>query len=195
MAIGTVCIAFVVSLVASYLLSGEKKTAKQSVPASALDTHLPTTIQAAAHTLYAPLTGTVISLEEVPDETFSSDILGQGLAIWPEDSTVYAPFDGTVIQTVDSRHALGLCSADGMEVLIHVGIDTVDMKGQGFTLHCQEGDQIQKGQPLLTFDPSAIQAAGHPAVTVGIPGHHPVLLLHHQPLWHPDAVVEGPAHP
>lgn len=165
-AIGTVCIAFLVSLVASYLLSGDKKAAKQPAPASAPDTDLLPCGQAAAHTLYAPMTGTVIPLEEVPDETFSSGILGQGLAIWPDDSAVLAPFDGTVIQTVDSRHALGLCSADGMEVLIHVGIDTVDMNGQGFTLHCKEGDQIQRGQHLLTFDPKAIQAAGHPAVTV-----------------------------
>lgn len=165
-AIGTVCIAFMVALVASYLLSGDKKSAKQPASASAPDADLQPTGQAAAHTLYAPMTGTVIPLEEVPDETFSSGILGQGLAIWPDDSAVLAPFDGTVIQTVDSRHALGLCSNDGMEVLIHVGIDTVDMKGQGFTLHCKEGDQIQRGQRLLTFDPKAIQAAGHPAVTV-----------------------------
>lgn len=166
-AIGTVCIAFVVALVASYLLSGDKKTAKQNAPAPAApDADLHPTGQAQAHTLYAPMAGKVIPLEEVPDETFSSGILGQGLAIWPEGSTVYAPFDGTVIQTVDSRHALGLCSTDGMEVLIHVGIDTVDMNGQGFTLHCQEGDQIRRGQRLLTFDPQAIQAAGHPTVTV-----------------------------
>ena len=164
LAIGTVCIAFLVSLVASYLLSGDKKAAKQA--SSAPDTDLLPSGQAAAHTLYAPMRGTVIPLEEVPDETFSSGILGQGLAIWPDDSAVLAPFDGTVIQTVDSRHALGLCSNDGMEVLIHVGIDTVDMKGQGFTLHCKEGDQVQRGQPLLTFDPKAIQAAGHPTVTV-----------------------------
>lgn len=102
----------------------------------------------------------------MPDETFSAGILGQGLAIHPDDPTVYAPFDGTVIQTVDSKHAVGLRSADGMEVLIHVGIDTVDMNGQGFTLHCKEGDTVKRGQRLLTFDPAAIQAAGHPTVTV-----------------------------
>lgn len=123
---------------------------------------------AAAHTLYAPLTGTVIPLEEVPDETFSAGILGQGLAIRPDEPTVYAPFDGTVIQTVDSKHAVGLRSADGMEVLIHVGIDTVDMNGQGFTLYCKEGDTVKRGQRLLTFDPKAVEAAGHPTVTVVI---------------------------
>lgn len=165
-AIGTVCIAFVVSLVASYLLSGEKKSAAK--PAAPADADLHPTDTAAAHTLYAPLTGTVIPLEKVPDETFSAGILGQGLAIQPDDPTVYAPFDGTVIQTVDSKHAVGLRSADGMEVLIHVGIDTVEMNGQGFTLHCQEGEAVRRGQRLLTFDPKAIEAAGHPTVTVVI---------------------------
>lgn len=165
-AIGTVCIAFVISLVAAYLLSGDKK--KSAQPAAPQDADLHPTDTAAAHTLYAPLTGTVIPLEEVPDETFSAGILGQGLAIRPDDPTVYAPFDGTVIQTVDSKHAVGLRSADGMEVLIHVGIDTVDMNGQGFTLYCKEGDTVRRGQRLLTFDPKAIEAAGHPTVTVVI---------------------------
>lgn len=66
---------------------------------------------------------------------------------------------------MDSKHAVGLRAADGMEVLIHVGIDTVDMNGQGFTLHCQEGETVKRGQRLLTFDPKAIEAAGHPTVT------------------------------
>lgn len=161
-AIGTVCIAFVVALVTSYLLSGDKKSAGKAAPADA-DLHPADT--AAPHTLYAPLTGTVIPLEEIPDETFSAGILGQGVGIRPDKDTVYAPFDGTVIQTVDSKHAVGLRAADGMEVLIHVGIDTVDMNGQGFTLHCQEGDTVKRGQRLLTFDPKAIEAAGHPTVT------------------------------
>lgn len=165
-AIGTVCIAFVISLVAAYLLSGDKK--KSAQPAAPQDADLHPTDTAAAHTLYAPLTGTAIPLEEVPDETFSAGILGQGLAIRPDEPTVYAPFDGTVIQTVDSKHAVGLRSADGMEVLIHVGIDTVDMNGQGFTLYCKEGDTVRRGQRLLTFDPKAIEAAGHPTVTVVI---------------------------
>ncbi len=166
-AIGTVCIAFVVALVASYLLSGDKKK-PAAQPAAPADADLHPADAAQPRTLYAPLTGTVIPLEEVPDETFSAGILGQGLAIQPDDPTVYAPFDGTVIQTVDSKHAVGLRSADGMEVLIHVGIDTVDMNGQGFTLYCKEGDAVKRGQRLLNFDPEAVKAAGHPTVTVVI---------------------------
>ena len=161
-AIGTVCIAFVVSLVAAFILSGEKKETKKANNKTDVTSTLPTQ----PNTLYAPLTGQVIPLEQVPDETFSAGILGNGFAIQPTVPNVYAPFDGTVIQTMDSRHAIGIQSNDGMEVLIHVGIDTVDMNGTGFTLHCAEGDQVKRGQLLLTFDPKAIEKAGHPTVTV-----------------------------
>lgn len=161
-AIGTVCIAFVVSLVAAFILSGEKKETKKANNQTDVTSTLPTQ----PNTLYAPLTGQVIPLEQVPDETFSAGILGNGFAIQPTVPNVYAPFDGTVIQTMDSKHAIGIQSNDGMEVLIHVGIDTVDMNGTGFTLHCAEGDQIKRGQLLLTFDPKAIAKAGHPTVTV-----------------------------
>lgn len=161
-AIGTVCIAFVVSLVAAFILSGEKKETKKANNKTDMTSTLPTQ----PNTLYAPLTGQVIPLEQVPDETFSAGILGNGFAIQPTVPNVYAPFDGTVIQTMDSKHAIGIQSNDGMEVLIHVGIDTVDMNGTGFTLHCAEGDQIKRGQLLLTFDPKAIEKAGHPTVTV-----------------------------
>lgn len=157
-AIGTVCIAFVVSLVAAYLMSGSKKEATQKAPASIAP--------AESNTLYAPLNGTVIPLEQVPDETFAAGILGEGFAIEPSDPHVYAPFDGTIIQTMDTKHAIGLCSKDGIEVLIHVGIDTVDMNGTGFTMHCAEGETVERGQLLLTFDPKAIADAGHPSVTV-----------------------------
>ena len=165
-AVGTVCIAFAVSLIGALILGGEKKTEKKN---AAQDPE-PETATAVAlsepDTLYAPLSGEVVALSEVPDETFASGILGQGFAIKPADPYVYAPFDGSVIQTMDSKHAVGLLSKDGMEVLIHVGIDTVDMNGEGFDLKCQEGDEVKRGQLLLTFDPEAIRNAGHPDITV-----------------------------
>lgn len=165
MAIGTVCIAFFVAMVAAWILTkkteGKAETAAPQAPAADL---IPE--QASVpRTMYAPMSGTVVELKDLPDETFASEVLGQGVGIQPEGNTVYAPFDGTVIQTVDSKHAVGLRSDDGMEVLIHVGIDTVDMNGQGFTLYCAQGDTVKRGQRLLTFDPQAIQAAGHPTVT------------------------------
>ena len=106
------------------------------------------------------------TFEQVPDETFASGVLGQGFAVRPSKPCVYAPFDGTVIQTMDTKHAVGFQSEDGMEVLIHVGIDTVDMNGEGFDLKCKEGDEIKRGQLLLSFDPEAIRKAGHPDITV-----------------------------
>lgn len=104
-AIGTVCIAFAISLVAAYLLSGEKKASTQKTSdAAGVQPQLP----AEPNTLYAPLTGNIVPLEQVPDPTFAAGILGKGFAIEPSDPHVYAPFDGTVIQTMESKHAVGL---------------------------------------------------------------------------------------
>lgn len=99
-----------------------------------------------------PLAGKVIPLEELPDETFASAILGGGCGIEPTGDTVYAPFDGTVTQVPESLHAVGLMSDDGIELLIHVGMDTVEMKGNGFTsdegrLQGQGGHPAAQGRP------------------------------------------------
>lgn len=163
-AVGTVCIAFIVSLVGALILGGENKKAKGAQNTQQIEAAADT--PAEPNTLYAPLNGEVVPLAEVPDETFASGILGLGFAVKPSKPCVYAPFDGTVIQTMESRHALGLLSKDGMEVLIHVGIDTVDMNGEGFDLKCKEGDEVKRGQLLLSFDPEAIKKAGHPDITV-----------------------------
>lgn len=174
-AIGTVCIAFVVSAVAAFFLGADKKEVKKGAASAgggnaegaasriSPEAELPA---AEPNTLYAPLEGEIVPLEQVPDETFASGVLGQGFAVKPSKPCVYAPFDGTVIQTMDTKHAVGLQSEDGMEVLIHVGIDTVDMNGEGFDLKCKEGDEIRRGQLLLSFDPEAIRKAGHPDITV-----------------------------
>lgn len=121
--------------------------------------------QAQPLTVCAPFTGTAMKMAEIPDPVFSQGILGQGCGVEPTEETVYAPFDGTVIQTTDTKHALGLASVDGIELLIHVGMDTVAMGGQGFTCLVQEGQHIQAGQPLMTFSLADIRAAGHPATT------------------------------
>lgn len=121
--------------------------------------------QAQPLTVCAPFTGTAMKMQEIPDPVFSQGILGQGCGVEPTEETVCAPFDGTVIQTTDTMHALGLASVDGIELLIHVGMDTVAMGGQGFTCLVQEGQTIQAGQPLMTFSLADIRAAGHPATT------------------------------
>lgn len=121
------------------------------------------------HELCAGLTGKVIPLDDVPDDVFSQHVMGDGVAIEPENDTVVAPADATVgVVMADTGHAVGLVFANEMELLIHVGVDTVDMNGDGFTLLVGEGDQVKKGQPLIRFDKAKIQAAGHPSVTVFI---------------------------
>ncbi|HIR41317.1 MAG TPA: PTS system trehalose-specific EIIBC component [Candidatus Egerieicola pullicola] len=116
--------------------------------------------------LKAPLSGKVIPYTEIPDQVFSEGVLGEGVGIDPTGSQVVAPADATVSSVIpDSCHAVGLQLDNGMELLIHVGIDTVSMHGDGFTLHVNEGDKVKLGDPLITFDADKIRKAGHPAIT------------------------------
>ena len=103
-------------------------------------------------TVYSPIHGNVVPLSEVPDEAFGSGAMGQGVGIEPDEGKVYAPFDGTVEMVFDTKHAIGLTSSDGISLLIHVGLDTVELNGQYFTAHVSAGDPIRRGQLLLEFD-------------------------------------------
>ncbi len=116
-------------------------------------------------TVLAPLNGKVLAQADIPDETFAQGILGPGCGIEPTGKTVYAPFDGTVTSVAQTLHAVGLTSTDGIEVLIHVGMDTVEMNGKGFKGLVKEGDTVKAGTPLLKIDLDAIRAAGHPTAT------------------------------
>lgn len=121
------------------------------------------------HELHAGLTGKVIPLDDVPDDVFSQHVMGDGVAIEPENDTVCAPADATVgVVMADTGHACGLVFYNEMELLIHVGVDTVDMNGDGFELLVKEGEHVKAGQPLIRFDKQKIKAAGHPTVTVFI---------------------------
>lgn len=115
--------------------------------------------------IYAPITGNYIPLEEIPDEVFSQGILGPGCGIEPEEALVTAPCNGTISTVAETKHAVGITTEGGAELLIHVGMDTVDMNGSGFTVKVREGQKVVCGQPLLTFDFAKIMAAGHPATT------------------------------
>ena len=119
-----------------------------------------------------PLQGTIVPLEDVPDSTFADRLLGGGVAIDPSGSQVVAPAAGVVSQAFPTGHAVALTLDDGAEVLIHVGLDTVKMNGEGFTVHVKNGDRVTAGQPLVDFDRSAIEAAGYKAIT-------PVVILGH----------------
>ena len=109
--------------------------------------------------LTAPVTGRVVAMSEVPDPVFSAGTLGAGCAVWPEDDLVYAPCDGKV--TVTMGHAVGLQSDSGIEVLVHVGVDTVNMNGDGFEGFVKADDVVKAGQPLLKIDRAKISAAGY----------------------------------
>ncbi len=116
-------------------------------------------------TIYAPLKGSVMTREMIPDPTFASGMLGEGVGIDPAVGEVAAPFDGTVAIVMDTKHAVALIGPDGMELLIHVGIDTVNMKGDGFKTFVEAGQKVYKGQKLLEFDIQKIKAAGYSPVT------------------------------
>ena len=108
----------------------------------------------------------VIPYTDIKDPTFAEGTLGQGIGVEPEDEAVYAPMDGEISTVAESKHAIGISGAGDMELLIHVGIDTVAMNGDGFTPYVTEGDQVKKGQLLLTFSRDKIRAAGHPETVV-----------------------------
>lgn len=122
-----------------------------------------------ANTLRAFLTGKVIPLKKVNDGVFSEGVMGDGLAILPENDTLYAPCDGEVTVLMDeSRHACGLTLENGMEILLHIGIDTVEMQGDGFEYLVSLNQKVKQGTPLVRFDREKIRTAGHPDVTVCI---------------------------
>lgn len=119
--------------------------------------------------LKAYLSGKVIPIEEVPDEVFSSKALGDGVAVEPENDTLTAPASGKVTTIMDgSFHACGMILDNGMELLFHIGIDTVDMNGDGFVCHVKEGMRVEAGDKLISFDLEKIRKAGHPAMTMMI---------------------------
>ncbi|MNM97458.1 Glucose-specific phosphotransferase enzyme IIA component [compost metagenome] len=101
----------------------------------------------------------------MPDPAFAQRQMGQGIAIEPTEGRVVAPFDGTVAHVIKSKHAVILQHATGLQILVHVGIDTVSLKGSGFTVHVQTGDEVKAGQLLIEFDMDAIRAAGLPLIT------------------------------
>lgn len=116
--------------------------------------------------IYAPVSGHVVSLKEVNDGVFSEGVLGDGCAVQPTENILYAPFGGKVQMVADTKHAIGLQSQDGMELLLHVGIDTVMMNGKGFHPVVSAGDCVKCGQILMEFNQKEIKEAGYPDTVV-----------------------------
>jgi len=130
-----------------------------------------TATTAAGTDISAPINGKVVALENVKDEAFSSKALGDGLAILPEEGVVVAPCDGTVSVLPDTKHAVGITSANGADILIHIGMNTVELNGKCFETKVKEGDIVKKGDVLITFDIEGIKAAGYEIVSPVVVGN------------------------
>ena len=115
--------------------------------------------------IHSPLNGHVIKLEDVPDPVFSQKMLGDGIAIEPTSGELYSPVDGKVVQVFPTKHAIGLITDNGLEVLVHIGLETVQMKGEGFETHVKEGDKVKVGQPLISFSIPLIKEKAKSIIT------------------------------
>ena len=115
--------------------------------------------------VYAPMAGEAVDISQVPDPTFSSGAMGNGIAIQPTDGKVCSPVNGTVDMMFDTGHAVTLVSDSGIEILIHVGLETVGLEGKPFQVKVQNGQKVKKGDILMIADLEAIKAAGLPTIT------------------------------
>jgi len=116
-------------------------------------------------TIFAPLSGKMIALEEVPDPVFSQKMMGDGIAIEPAEGVVVSPVEGEVIQLFHTKHAIGIRSITGAEILIHIGLETVSMNGEGFEAHVKEGDKVNVGDKLISCDLELIKEKAASTIT------------------------------
>jgi PTS system beta-glucosides-specific IIC component len=166
-------VAFVIGAVMTYLFGGVNKEETPLEKAEVAATEAPVAeevgvdnaVEAKGEVVSSPLTGTVLPLDEVKDEAFATGALGNGVAVVPTEGKLVAPVSGTVSALFPSKHAVGIISDHGAELLIHVGMDTVQLQGEFFTAHIQQGDRVEKGQLLIEFDIKGIQEAGFDIAT------------------------------
>ena len=133
--------------------------------------------------IYAPMTGTIVPLDQVPDPVFAGKMLGDGLAILPSSGDVLSPFNGQVVSLFPTGHAIGLVSEAGVECLIHIGVDTVELNGCGFTAKVKQGDKVKQGQLLIKADLNCISASGKSSIT-------PVIITN-TTAWQPIELAKG----
>ena len=153
-----------IAFVLTFLLWKEEAPAKKEVKVFTAPEAVVMTTEAGEIT--SPINGRVITASEIPDPMFAQETMGPSIGVEPEEGVVYAPFDGSVMMLFPTKHAIGLLSDGGMEVLVHVGVDTVQMNGDGFEALVDQGATFKKGDKLLTFDIDKIKEAGHPATTI-----------------------------
>ncbi|MGN1390787.1 MAG: glucose PTS transporter subunit IIA, partial [Sharpea porci] len=153
-----IAIAMVISFVLTYILWSDKSAEKTS------ETKAPEKVSG-PESIVSPVAGKVINLKELKDAAFAEGALGTGLGILPTDGHFYAPINGTVTTLFPTLHAIGITSDSGVEVLIHIGLDTVQLEGKGFTAHVKQGDHVTVGQPLVDVDFNAVKTAGYETQT------------------------------
>ena len=160
--------AFGVAFALTWVLYSDEPDKQRAPKADAPVTPARVDAIAAAGTLASPMTGTAKAMADAPDAVFASGAMGNGAVVFPTDGAVYSPVNGTVSMLFDTKHAIGLVSDDGVEILIHIGVDTVELGGAPFTAHVASGDAVKAGQLLIEADLDAIEAAGKPTATMVI---------------------------
>lgn len=158
-------IAIILPVVLIQVFGYGEDAAKEAAAAAPLNEVAVSNLNENEETISAPFSGKVIPLSSVPDEVFSSGAMGEGLAIDPSDNKLYAPFDGTVVMVAPTKHAIGLRSEYGVELLVHIGLDTVTLDGKPFTLHVEDGVKFKKGDLLIEFDKEFIETQGLQTIT------------------------------
>jgi PTS system beta-glucosides-specific IIC component len=181
-------IAFVAGAVAAFIIGFEDVEGEEEASESATENNekrdAKSEVIVAAEELRSPLKGKVKALSEVNDAVFSSGAMGVGAAIQPEEGKVVSPVSGRVTTLFRTKHAIGITSDNGAEILIHVGIDTVELGGKYFTAHVEDGDIVNVGDTLVTFNMEAIQAEGYDLVT-------PVIITNQDRYQSISPVTEG----
>ena len=167
--IGT-AISIAAGFIFTYIMSNMKKfnkelEKKETAAEETADMSADIFPEAEKGVICSPLTGKAILMSEVPDDTFAAEVLGKGMAVIPSEGKVVAPCHGEISTLFDTKHAIGITTKDGVELLIHVGVNTVELNGKYYEAHVAQGDQVKPGQVLLTFDIQKIQEAGYPVAT------------------------------
>lgn len=162
----TIAISMVVTAVATLIIGFDDPAEETSADSAVLEeTTASVKTQGIKISIDSPVEGKVIPLSEVKDEVFSNEIVGKGAAVVPVKGEIHAPVEGEIVSVFDTGHALGMTTKDGMELLIHVGLNTVELKGKYFTIHAKQGDHVKKGDLLISFDIEGIQKAGYDTTT------------------------------
>jgi len=166
----SIAVSFVLGAVLTYIVGfkDEENQTEETETKPSLDVDAPESKRNISFEIAAPVNGMVVPVTEVNDDVFSSEALGKGVGIVPDDGKVYAPFDCEIEMLSDTKHAIGLRSDDGIAALIHIGIDTVKLEGKGFTLHVKEGDHVAKGTLISEFDKELLVQEGYDPTVIFI---------------------------